>query len=181
MKKLSIFLAIALWATTATAQVAKISRTGTTTIYGNTNTQPAAKTQQVQPLYKIPLTPQQTQQINQQKAAQPAMEDSTDNDANTEEMENNIVIKTLRGSMRNTGNQKDARNLMIVKAVADFKMGDEKLAKEFDELENNREYHEKLQKIMDKLSNKKYPNNKNKEVTKILQDAGNRIYNLLAN
>lgn len=82
--------------------------------------------------------------------------------------------------MRNIGNQKTARNLMILKEVADYKIGDEKLAKEFDNLEKTQEYHQKLGRILNKLSNKKLRNSKNREVIEILDDAGNKLYNLLA-
>ena len=82
--------------------------------------------------------------------------------------------------MRNTGNQKIARNIMILKEVADYKIGDEKLEKEFDNLEKTQEYHQKLGKILSKLSNKKMRNSKNSDVIEILNDAGNKLYNLLA-
>ena len=82
--------------------------------------------------------------------------------------------------MRNTGDQKTARNIMVLKEVADYKIGDEKLAKEFDNLEKTQEYHQKIGKILSKLSNKKMRNSKNREVIEILNDAGNKLYNLLA-
>jgi hypothetical protein len=86
----------------------------------------------------------------------------------------------MRGYLRNSGDQKEARNILILKAVVDYKTGDEKLEQDFANLENNREYNKKLEKIMQQLSNKKIRNSKNKEVIQILNDAGNRIYNLLA-
>lgn len=91
------------------------------------------------------------------------------------------ALRQMRGVMLNSGDQREARNLMIVAEVASYKLGDEKLAKQFAELENNREYHKKLQKIMSQLDNKKMRNRKNKEVIRILNDAGNKLYNLLAN
>ena len=85
------------------------------------------------------------------------------------------------GHLRDYGDQKEARNLKIVEAVAHYKLSDEKLLQEISKLDNNREFNRKMQKIMDNLSNDRHRNSKNKEVLKILQDAGNKLYNLLAN
>ena len=93
---------------------------------------------------------------------------------------NQAENQPLRGFMRSYGDQKEARNVMIVEAVARYKLGDEELQKEFEKLERNKEYHQKLDKIMKNLSNKKYQDRKNKEAMKILQEAGNKLYNLLA-
>lgn len=90
-------------------------------------------------------------------------------------------IRAMRGSLKNSGDQKLARNILIVKAVADYKIGDEKLQGDFDDLERNREYNEKMNKIMKRLSNKKIRNLKNREVLNILNEAGNKLYNLLSN
>ena len=45
------------------------------------------------------------------------------------EMENNPVVKYSRSFLPTNQDQKTARNLMIVKEVVNFKMGDENLAK----------------------------------------------------
>lgn len=86
----------------------------------------------------------------------------------------------LYNRMRDYGDQKEARNIKIVEAVAHYKLGDEKLREEMEKLEQNREYNKKMNKIMEKLSNDKRRDTKNKEVVRILQDAGNKLYNLLA-
>lgn len=86
----------------------------------------------------------------------------------------------LYNRMRDYGDQKEARNIKIVEAVAHYKLGDEKLREEMEKLEQNREYNRKMNKIMEKLSNDKRRDSKNKEVVRILQDAGNKLYNLLA-
>lgn len=83
--------------------------------------------------------------------------------------------------MRSGSDARTARNIKVVYEVASLKLGDEKLAKELAHLENNREYDEKMQKIMDNLSNEKMRNSKNQEIIRILDEAGNKIYNLLAN
>ncbi len=94
---------------------------------------------------------------------------------------NDEQIRKLRGYMSNSSKQKKARNIMLVYEVAGYKLGDEKLAKQYAALEENRQYQKKLMKIREQLSNRKISNSKNKEVIRILDDAGNRLYNLLAN
>lgn len=93
----------------------------------------------------------------------------------------NPVLKISRSYLRNTGDEKKARNILIVKQVADFKIGDEKLAKDFETVESNREFERKMAKIMEKLNNKKMRDSKNREVINILNEAGDKLYNLLAN
>lgn len=97
-----------------------------------------------------------------------------------EKMKDIELDKNAKGFIRNYGNQKEARNLLILRAIVNYKFGDEKLAKEIDRMETNKEYNKKLQKVMNELSNKKMRNSKNKKVMDILNDAGNKLYNLLA-
>ena len=82
------------------------------------------------------------------------------------------------------GSSKDvvkARNLLMLKEILDFKMQDATLAPEIEKLKQNREFNTKLYKALNQLDNKKNRNSKNQEVINILNDAGNRIYNSLAN
>ena len=90
-------------------------------------------------------------------------------------------IQTMRRYMKSSGTQVTARNLLVLQAVVNYKTGDEKYLSDFEDLENNREYKEKLRRIMSKLSNKKHKNAKNRQVLEILNDAGNKLYNLLSN
>ena len=100
---------------------------------------------------------------------------------NLQQMQNNPVLKMSRSYISTGGNQRKAFNIMILQEVASYKLGDEKLKKEVDGLRNNREYYDKLEKIKKKLSNGRISNTNNQEVLRILNDAGNRIYNLLGN
>lgn len=93
----------------------------------------------------------------------------------------NQEMQNKRTRLKSSGNQIVARNLMIVKEVADYKSGDERYSPDFEALSSDREYQEKLGKIMANLSNRKLSNSKNKDVINILNDAGNKLYNLLAN
>jgi len=104
-----------------------------------------------------------------------------DTQAYDNQISDNPVMKTMRGSLRNSGDDKLARNLLVVKAVADFKIGDEKYAKNFETVENTRAFDRKMEKIMNALSNEKRRNSKNREVVQILNEAGEKLYNLLAN
>ena len=91
------------------------------------------------------------------------------------------VIKMSRFYLRDSGDEKKARNILIVKQVADFKIGDEKLTKDFETVESTREFERKMEKIMENLSNRKMRDSKNREVINILNEAGDKLYNLLAN
>lgn len=112
---------------------------------------------------------------------QPQVQNNTVQQRNLQEMQNNPIMRMSRSFISNSGNQGDAFNLMVVQEVATYKLGDENLEKEIDKLKNNQEYYNKLEKIKKKLSNSKLSDSKNREVMRILSDAGRRINNLLGN
>lgn len=91
------------------------------------------------------------------------------------------IIKTSRSFLKNYGDQRVARNILVVREIANFKMADEKLEKEFEKVEGNREFNRKMEIIQSRLSNAKLRNTKNKEAIRILNDAGEKLYKLLAN
>ena len=64
------------------------------------------------------------------------------------EMENNPVVKYSRSILPTNKDQKTARNLMIVKEVVNFKMGDENLAKYYDNLDDNKRYNKDMDKSL---------------------------------
>lgn len=99
--------------------------------------------------------------------------------ANLQEMKNNPVLQMSRSLIRNRGDQRKAYNLMVLQDVATYKLGDETLKKEADALKNNREYYRKLDYMRKKLSNSKMPDSKNREVMRILDDAGAKLVDLL--
>lgn len=115
-------------------------------------------------------------QVRQNNIVQPETNTSQTDEQTEYEPESQMIY----ARMRDYGDQKEARNIKIVEAVAHYKLGDEKLREEMEKLEQNREYNRKMNKIMEKLSNDKRRDSKNKEVVRILQDAGNKLYNLLA-
>jgi len=97
-----------------------------------------------------------------------------------EDVNGNPAVRFTRGTLKNSGDQKRARNILVLYNVAQFKLGDEELSGEFDKLEKNKMFDKKMQSIMDKLNNKKLTNSKNKKAKEILEEAGNKLYNLLA-
>ena len=105
---------------------------------------------------------------------------------NYAEPQNNILQKNPRKNMRrklNTvfGNQKKALDLLVLQEVASYKLNDENLKKDVEDIRNNEEYYRKLEIIRGKLSNGKFPDSLNKEILRILDDTGNRLYKLLGN
>lgn len=156
MLKIILCLGLLLYVPQANAQMAHISAKSTS----------AAK-QTVAP------KPQQNQAPavnNNQKAP------ANDKNAVKEEEE-----QWTSGYMHDYGDERDARNIMIVARVADYKLGDEGLAPEYERLRHNKEYNKKIKEILQNLDNGKYPNSKNRQVINILREAGNKLYNLLAN
>lgn len=90
-------------------------------------------------------------------------------------------LKKMRGTIGSSTNAVKARNLLMLQEVLNFKMQDETLAPEIAKLRENREFNTKLLKALNELDNKKIRNRKNNEVMDILNNAGGRIYNSLAN
>ena len=83
--------------------------------------------------------------------------------------------------MGNSQDETEARNLLVLKAVLDYKMGDKKLEPYFEKLKHNREFYQKLARIMKDLDNKKYRNGTNQDIMSILDNAGARLYNNYSN
>ncbi len=106
-------------------------------------------------------------QINSQRSAE------------AEAMMNTPAIKYSRNILLSSSDDKVARNLMVVHEVSSFKMGDEKLAKSFEKVKNNKTYNKKMDKAFAKLSNDKRRNQKNTQIINILNETGEKLYNIL--
>lgn len=100
---------------------------------------------------------------------------------NAQDMRNNPLMQMSRSLIKSSGDQRKAYNLLVLQDVATYKLGDETLQKEIFGLQNNQEYYRKLELIRKKLSNAKIADSKNKEIMRILDEAGNRIVNLMGN
>ena len=96
-----------------------------------------------------------------------------------ENLERNI--RDMRGKIGYSQNTQQARNLLLLKEVLDYKLKDETLSAEVSRLQQNREFNKQLLQALKKLDNKKNRNSKDQEIINILNDSGNRIYNSLLN
>lgn len=74
---------------------------------------------------------------------------------------------------------KNAEYLATIKAVANYKINDEEELENVERLRQNKAFNLKLQKMMNKLQNSRTKNSDNKRILKILEDAGEQIYNIL--
>lgn len=75
--------------------------------------------------------------------------------------------------------QQDAKYIATLKAVVNYKIDDEENIRAIDSLRQDRRFNEKLSKMLDKLSNDRSKDTKNRQVLKILEKAGQDIYKLL--
>lgn len=75
--------------------------------------------------------------------------------------------------------QRDAMYMATLKAVVDYKMGDEENLRDLESLRENERFKRDLMKMMSKLSNRRSKDSKNNRVYKILLKAGKDIYNEL--
>lgn len=76
--------------------------------------------------------------------------------------------------------QKDAAYLATIKAVADYKINDEENLRDVESLRQDERFNKKLQKMLDKLSNRRSKDGTNRRVYEILQKAGKEIYDELS-
>lgn len=75
--------------------------------------------------------------------------------------------------------QQDAVHLAVIKAVANYKIDDEETVKDVNNLRQNQRFNLQLQKMLNKLSNSRTKDSKNRQVLKILDRAGKDIYDIL--
>lgn len=74
---------------------------------------------------------------------------------------------------------RDAQYIAVLKAVVNYKIDDEENIRNIERLREDRRFNEKLQKMLDKLSNERSKNTTNRRVLQVLEQAGKEIYNLL--
>ena len=75
--------------------------------------------------------------------------------------------------------QKEASYFAVIKAVADYKIDDEENKTKIQQLREDTRFNDKLNKMMQKLSNSKSKDAKNKRIYNILRQAGKQIYDEL--
>lgn len=86
-----------------------------------------------------------------------------------------FMFSCTESAFAQSSSQQEAANMAILYAVLNKKMKDEDIAKDLDSLRNNKRFIEKLEKKLAKLSNSKNSDAKNRQIRKILQDAGKDI------
>jgi len=74
---------------------------------------------------------------------------------------------------------KKAQYVATLKAVANYKIEDEEVAKDVENLRENKVFVDRLQKMLNKLSNRRTKDTKNRKVLQIIEKAGEDIYKLL--
>lgn len=75
--------------------------------------------------------------------------------------------------------QKDARNIAVLRAVVNYKIDDEENIKAIEKLRQDRNFNQRLQRMLNKLTNKRTKDSTNRKVNDILEKAGEDLYNLL--
>ena len=69
--------------------------------------------------------------------------------------------------------------MATLKAVVNYKINDEENLQQVESLRQNKMFNAKLQRMLNKLSNKRSKDTTNQKVLDILEKAGKDIYNLL--
>lgn len=75
--------------------------------------------------------------------------------------------------------QQDAQYIATLKAVVNYKIDDQENIKAIEALRQDKRFNQKLSRMLDKLSNERTKDTKNRQVLKILEKAGEDIYKLL--
>lgn len=176
--KYGLILILWLWSTNLQAQIAHITSEGTTayTEKGEVFT-PSVQAIALQKMQQEQQAAQARQAANQAYQEQEKIKVKQQKKVKVEKPKKRIG-KSLTAL---NGNQKTALDLLVLQEVANYKLNDETIRKDVSELKDNPEYYRKIEKIREKLTNGKFPNSLNKEVLRILEDTGNRLYNMLGN
>ncbi len=74
---------------------------------------------------------------------------------------------------------RDAQYIAVLRAVVNYKIDDDENIRNIERLREDRRFNEKVQKMLDKLSNERSKNTTNRRVLQILEQAGKDLYNLL--
>ena len=78
-----------------------------------------------------------------------------------------------------SADEKDAVYMATLKAVVDYKMSDAENLKQLEKLREDKNFNDKLQKMIDKLNNKKFKSGSDRRVYELLTTTGKKIYNEL--
>lgn len=90
-----------------------------------------------------------------------------------------VLVMCITPARAQYSASKDAQYMATLKAVTNYKIEDEEIERDIEKLRQNRVFNEKLQKMLNKLSNRRTKDTTNRKVLKVLEDAGEQIYKLL--
>jgi len=73
----------------------------------------------------------------------------------------------------------ESKHIALLKAVVNIKINDFEYKDDIAKLRENKRFNKDVQRMTKQLTNDKYKDSKNKQIQKILEDAGRKIYNIL--
>lgn len=74
---------------------------------------------------------------------------------------------------------RDAQYIAVLAAVMNYKIDDEENLRDIETLREDERFNQKVQTMLNKLTNRRSKNTTNRKVLQILERAGKDIYNLL--
>jgi len=89
------------------------------------------------------------------------------------------VLLLSNNSFAQYSGSKNAQYLAVIKAVANYKIDDEEEINHVEKLRENNNFNRKLQNMMQKLTNSRNKDSKNRRVLQVLENAGKEIYEIL--
>ena len=87
-----------------------------------------------------------------------------------------IMMMIASSASAQLASQKDARNMAVLKAVVNYKINDEENMRDIEKLREDVQFNQRLLRMLDKLSNERTKDAKNKRVLEILEKAGDDLY-----
>ena len=89
------------------------------------------------------------------------------------------AVFAVGGAAAQYSSQNEAKYIATLKAVVNYKIDDQENILDIEALRQNRQFNQKLQRMLNKLSNERTKDSKNRQVLRILEKAGEDIYKLL--
>ncbi len=89
------------------------------------------------------------------------------------------AVFAVGGAAAQYSSQNEAKYIATLKAVVNYKIDDQENIRDIEALRQNRQFNQKLQRMLNKLSNERTKDSKNRQVLRILEKAGEDIYKLL--
>ncbi len=87
-----------------------------------------------------------------------------------------IMMMIASSASAQLASQKDARNMAVLKAVVNYKINDEENMRDIEKLREDVQFNQRLLRMLDKLSNERTKDARNKRVLEILEKAGDDLY-----